>query len=97
MPTFIYYECRDALHLAAPSRLGIGGIVFRHGTAAYCDGSGVDGAHHWVPIGGVPLEKLIGTAKTQIEMWEDRDDDGRTRTRYIPNAHGQARPLTANP
>src|SRR5436309_96511 len=28
MPTLIYYECRDALHLAAPSRLGIGGVVF---------------------------------------------------------------------
>ena len=97
MSTLIFYECRDPLHLAAPSRLGLGGIVFRHGTAAYCDGTGVDAAHHWFPTGGVPLEKVIGTARTQMQLWEDRDVDGRTRTRYIPNAHGATRPLTVNP
>ena len=41
MGTLIYYTCREPRHLAAPSRMGLGGIVFRHGTAAYCDGIGV--------------------------------------------------------
>ena len=59
MSTLVYYECRDARHLATPSRYGIGGIVFRHGTAAYCDGIGTDAQHHWVPTGGVPIESLI--------------------------------------
>ena len=59
MSTLVYYECRDAHHLAAPSRYGIGGIVFRHGTAAYCDGLGADAQHDWVPTGGVPIESLI--------------------------------------
>ena len=59
MATLVYYECRDAQHLAAPSRYGIGGIVFRHGTAAYCDGLGADAQHHWFPTGGVPIESLI--------------------------------------
>jgi len=97
MSTVIYYECRDERHRAAPSRLGIGGIVFRHGTAAYCDGSGVDGAHHWTPTGGVPLATLIGSADRQMQLWEDRDVDGRTRARYIPDAQREARPLTVHP
>src|SRR5207244_4582142 len=61
MGTLIYYTCREPRHLAAPSRMGLGGIVFRHGTAAYCDGIGVDGAHHWEPTGGVPIESLFTT------------------------------------
>jgi hypothetical protein len=68
MATLVYYECRDTRHLAAPSRYGIGGIVFRHGTAAYCDGLGVDAQHHWVPTGGVTIESLIrarGATRTQ--------------------------------
>jgi hypothetical protein len=62
MSTVIHFRCRNAIHLAAPSRRGIGGIVFRHGTAAYCDGVGVDDRHQWVATGGVPLESLIGDA-----------------------------------
>ena len=64
MSTIIFYACRDPHHLAAPSRYGIGGIVFRHGTAAYCDGLGVDTQHHWVPTGGIPLESIIRPATT---------------------------------
>lgn len=60
MSTVIQFRCQSALHLAAPSRNGIGGIVFRHGTAAYCDGVGVDDRHQWVATGGVPLESLVG-------------------------------------
>jgi hypothetical protein len=60
MSTLIYYRCGDPFHLTAPSRYGVGGIVFRHGTAAYCDGVGVDAQHHWVPTGGVPIESLFG-------------------------------------
>lgn len=59
MGTLIYYHCREPRHLAAASRTGVGGIVFRHGTAAYCDGIGVDGAHHWIPTGGVAIETLF--------------------------------------
>ena len=72
MGTVIYYHCREQRHLAAPSRMGLGGIVFRHGTAAYCDGIGVDGAHHWVPTGGVPIETLF---TTQMQRRERDDDD----------------------
>ena len=66
MSTVVHYECRDAQHLAAPSRYGIGGIVFRHGTAAYCDGLGTDAQHHWVPTGGVPIESLIRAPHIEI-------------------------------
>ena len=70
MSTLVHYECRDAQHLAAPSRYGIGGIVFRHGTAAYCDGLGTDAQHHWVPTGGVPIESLIRARRIEITKGE---------------------------
>jgi hypothetical protein len=96
MPTVIYYECRDPRHLAAPSRYGIGGIVFRHGTAAYCDGLGVDAQHQWFPTGGVPIEALIH-AKPATQVWEAADDDARPRTGYIPNSRWGADPLPHRP
>src|SRR5438132_7598038 len=92
MGTVIYYHCREPRHLAAPSRMGLGGIVFRHGTAAYCDGIGVDGAHHWLPTGGVPIETLF---TTQMQ-WGERDDDGRARAGYVSDAGAPAHPLTAS-
>jgi hypothetical protein len=72
MFSLIYYRCSDPLHLAAPSRCGLGGIVFRHGTAAYCDGVGVDAQHHWIPTGGVAIESLFG--KPHAAVLGTRDD-----------------------
>ena len=92
MGTLIHYHCREPRHLGAPSRMGVGGILFRHGTAAYCDGIGVDGAHHWVPTGGVPIETLF---KTNL-LWGERDDDDRDRAGYVPNASGQPHPPAAS-
>ena len=71
MSTLIYYHCRAPQHLAAPSRFGVGGIVFRHGTAAYCDGVGADAEHHWVATGGVTLDTLFA-AERQQPRWEGR-------------------------
>ena len=96
MSTLVYYECRDAQHLAAPSRYGIGGVVFRHGTAAYCDGLGVDAQHHWVPTGGVAIESLIRTPRVEMKKG-DRDDGAAARTGYLPNDSRSAGPLQANP
>ena len=70
MSTLVYYECRDPGHLAAPSRYGIGGIVFRHGTAAYCDGLGADAQHHWIPTGGVPIESLVRDRRVETATAE---------------------------
>ena len=96
MSTLVYYECRDAQHLAAPSRYGIGGVVFRHGTAAYCDGLGVDAQHHWVPTGGVAIESLIRTPRVEMKKG-DRDDGAAARAGYLPNDSRSAGPLQANP
>jgi hypothetical protein len=96
MSTVIYYQCRDARHLAAPSRYGIGGIVFRHGTAAYCDGVGADAQHHWVPTGGVPIETLF-RAKPETEVWEASDDSARARAGYVSNEIWGAGPLPQRP
>ena len=96
MSTLVYYECRDTDHLAAPSRYGIGGIVFRHGTAAYCDGLGVDAQHHWVPTGGVPIESLIRARRIETKKGE-RDDGSAPRTGHLPNDSRHAGPLQANP
>ena len=95
MSTLIYYRCCDPLHLAAPSRYGLGGIVFRHGTAAYCDGVGVDAQHHWLPTGGVPIESLFGITNAN-RLWQDRDD-GRTRAEYVPSEPPASGPLSARP
>jgi hypothetical protein len=62
MSTIVHYECRNLDHMRAGSRRGKGGLVFHHGTVGYCDGLHVDGAHHWVATGGVPIEFLVETA-----------------------------------
>jgi hypothetical protein len=92
MSTVIYYECRDPRHLAAPSRYGVGGIVFRHGTAAYCDGVGVDAQHHWVATGGVPIETLFH-ARGASEVWEASDDSARPGPGHVSNEEWGADPL----
>ncbi len=96
MSTIISYTCRDPHHLAAPPRYGIGGIVFRHGTAAYCDGLGVDAQHHWVPTGGVPLESLIRSTR-DTNTREGRDDDARGRAGYVSDDVRGAGALPAHP
>ena len=62
MSAIVHYECRNLDHLRAGSRRGKGGLVIHHGTVGYCDGLHVDGAHHWVATGGVPIEFLVETA-----------------------------------
>src|SRR3954469_20275239 len=96
MSTLVYYVCRDAQHLTAPSRYGIGGIVFRHGTAAYCDGLGADAQHHWVPTGGVPIESLMRAPRIEAKKGE-RDDGSAARTGHLSNDSRHAGPLQANP
>src|SRR5207253_5009055 len=58
MSSIVHYECRNPDHIRAGSRRGIGGTVIHHGSVGYCDGVNVDGAHRWVPTGGVPIEYL---------------------------------------
>jgi hypothetical protein len=62
MSTIVHYECRNLEHLRAGSRRGNGGLVIHHGSVGYCDGLHVDGAHRWVPTGGVPIEFLVESA-----------------------------------
>ena len=96
MSTVIYYVCRAPHHLAAPSRYGIGGILFRHGTAAYCDGLGVDAQHHWVSTGGVVLDSLIRVPSDTTRR-QDPDEDVRPRAGYATDESRGARPLTLHP
>jgi hypothetical protein len=97
MSTVIQFRCRNATHLAAPSRHGVGGIVFRHGTAAYCDGIGVDDRHQWVATGGVPLESLIGRSNDETTVWEDAGEHAAARAGYVSDAVGDPRPLQSAP
>ena len=69
MSTIVHYECRSLEHLRAGSRKGKGGLVIHHGTVGYCDGLHVDGAHHWVATGGVPIEFLVETSPAP--EWRD--------------------------
>ena len=75
MSTMVHYECRNLDHLRAGSRHGKGGLVIHHGTVGYCDGLHVDGAHRWVPTGGVPIEFLVDAAPS-IDPGTYRADDG---------------------
>ena len=83
MSAVVHFECRNPIHLASPSRGGVGGIVMHHGTVGYCDGFASDSDHRWTPTGGVFLEQLIR------EEGDDRSDDAR----YVPHALGHAGPL----
>jgi hypothetical protein len=75
MSTIVHYECRNLDHLQARSRQGTGGLVIHHGTVGYCDGVHVDGGHHWVATGGVPIEFLVETAPA-IDPGTYRSEDG---------------------
>jgi hypothetical protein len=75
MSTIVHYECRNLDHLRAGSRHGKGGLVIHHGTVGYCDGLHVDGAHHWIATGGVPIEFLVETAPA-IDAGTYRSEDG---------------------
>ena len=70
MSTVIHFECRNATHLAARSRGGLGGIVMHHGTFGYCDGFASDGEHRWTPTGGVFLDELVRLSDDPY--WPDR-------------------------
>jgi hypothetical protein len=59
--TIVHFECRNPEHLRSSSRLGVGGLVIHHGSVGYYDGVNVDGAHRWMPTGGVPIEYLYDT------------------------------------
>jgi len=56
--TIVHFECRNPDHRRGVSRRGVGGLVIRHGSVGYCDGADADGAHRWIPTGGVPIELL---------------------------------------
>ena len=76
MSTTVHYECRNADHLRSGSRRGAGGLVIHHGSFGYCDGVQVDGAHHWIATGGVPLELLYDAAPAIDGPGTYRLDDG---------------------
>ena len=57
-PTF-GYGCVKPEHLAAPSRVGRGGLTVYRREWAYCDGLDVDEDHEWQATGGVAIEDLI--------------------------------------
>jgi hypothetical protein len=74
MSTIVQYECRNLDHLRSGSRHGKGGLVIHHGTVGYCDGLRIDGAHRWVPTGGVPIEFLVETAMANDPSGYRSDD-----------------------
>ena len=87
MSTMVHYECRNLDHLRAGSRHGKGGLVIHHGTVGYCDGLHADGAHRWVPTGGVPIELLVDAAPS-IDPGTYRTEDG-TLIHVRPSAGGR--------
>jgi hypothetical protein len=87
MSTIVHYECRNLDHLRTGSRHGKGGLVIHHGTVGYCDGVHVDGAHRWLPTGGVPIELLVETASA-IDPGTYRSDDG-ALVHVRPSASGK--------
>ena len=87
MSTIVHYECRSLDHLRAGSRHGKGGLVIHHGTVGYCDGLHVDGAHHWIATGGVPIEFLVDTAPA-IDPGTYRTGDG-VLVHVRPSASGK--------
>jgi hypothetical protein len=87
MSTIVHYECRNLDHLRAGSRHGKGGLVIHHGTVGYCDGLPVDGAHHWIATGGVPIEFLVDPAPA-IDPGTYRTADG-ALVHVRPSASGK--------
>jgi hypothetical protein len=87
MSTIVHYECRNLDHLRTGSRHGKGGLVIHHGTVGYCDGLPVDGAHHWIATGGVPIEFLVDPAPA-IDPGTYRTADG-ALVHVRPSASGK--------
>jgi hypothetical protein len=87
MSTIVQYECRNLDHLRAGSRHGNGGLVIHHGSVGYCDGLHLDGAHRWVPTGGVPIEFLLESAP-DVDPGTYRADDG-ALAHVRPSASGK--------
>src|SRR5436309_16128497 len=88
MSTIVHYECRNPGHLRGGSRRGIGGTVIHHGSVGYCHGVNVDGAHRWVPTGGVPIEYLYDGSPTSDRPRTYRARDG-ALVHARPAASGQ--------
>ena len=91
MSTLIQFRCRAPHHLEATSR-GIGAIVMRHGTAAYCGGDGIDERHEWIATGGVALETLLPETYGHKATREGGDVDVSPRAGHISNALRDPRP-----
>jgi hypothetical protein len=62
----VSYRCVKPEHLAAPSRVGRGGLTVHERQWAYCDGLDVDEDHEWDATGGVEIERLINWAHAGI-------------------------------
>ena len=73
----IGYRCAKPAHLAAPSRVGRGGLTVHQREWAYCDGLDVDEDHEWQATGGVAIEDLIDWthAGTALELLAPIDLD----------------------
>ena len=84
MSTIVHFECRNPDHRRGGSRRGVGGLVIRHGSVGYCDGLNVDGAHRWIPTGGVPLEALYA-------VWPNERPANTERLTLRPSTGGSDR------
>ncbi|MDQ2950801.1 MAG: hypothetical protein M3R54_00900 [Chloroflexota bacterium] len=62
----IGYRCAKPSHVAAPSRVGRGGLTVHRREWAYCDGLDVDEDHEWQETGGVEIEQLINWTQASI-------------------------------
>jgi hypothetical protein len=88
MSSIVHYECRNPDHLRGGSRRGIAGTVIHHGSVGYCDGVNVDGAHRWIPTGGVPIEYLYGARPAVDGPGTYRANDG-ALVHVRPSASGK--------
>lgn len=64
----IGHRCEKPSHLAAPSRVGRGGLTVHQREWAYCDGLDVDEDHEWVATGGVEIEQLINWRQAGVAL-----------------------------
>ena len=64
----IGYRCAKPAHLAAPSRVGRGGLTVHRREWAYCDALDVDEDHEWEATGGVEIEQLINWAQAGVAL-----------------------------
>ncbi len=64
----IGYRCAKPSHLAAPSRIGRGGLSVHRREWAYCDGLDVDEDHEWEEAGDVGIEQLINWSRVGVAL-----------------------------